>query len=363
LDDFLERVSMGIQGNLRDMALADLIQHTCQDRKTAELSIQRAGNKASLFFKDGNLVHAQSGTETGEEVVYRLLKWEEGIFNLENGVEPPSKSIERGWSSLLLEGARRLDETGQRPPAVRAVPSIPAAAPAPAAPEVPSAPMVPTEVKPMVNFEQILGEMGAEITGYMGCALIGTDGIPIAAHPPMPKFDPRTPPPPGMRPGGPGGPPPGMGPGGPGGPPPGMGPGGPGGPPPGMRPGGPGGPPPGMGPGGPGGPPPGMGPGGPGGLPPGMAGAKTPMEMAEVISAQMTMLLKLVDTTTSKINLGEIEDNLTTTDFAYVLMRFLPGHKFFLGLTVDRRAGNLGNMRLITKLYAGRIAALLPGGG
>jgi predicted regulator of Ras-like GTPase activity (Roadblock/LC7/MglB family) len=324
---------MGIRGNLRDMGLADLIQHTCQDRKTAQLEIQSAGVQAYLFFKDGNLVHAQSGGETGEEVVYRILKWDEGSFTLETGVEPPATTIVRVWSSLLLEGARRLDETGQSLPVVGFELND------------------QLEVNPMVNFEEILGQMGAEVTGYLGSALIGTDGIPIAAHPPMVKFDPRSGPPPSMR---PGGPPPGMGPGGPGGPggpPPGMGPGGPGGP---------GGPPPGMGPGGPGGPggpPPGMGPGGPGG--PG--GPPSTMDMAEAISAQMTMLLKLVDTTSNKINIGEVEDNLTTTDFAYVMMRFVPGRKYFLGLTVDRRAGNLGNMRLISKMYANRISQLLPG--
>jgi predicted regulator of Ras-like GTPase activity (Roadblock/LC7/MglB family) len=82
--------------------------------------------------------------------------------------------------------------------------------------------------------------------------------------------------------------------------------------------------------------------------------------MVEAIVAQMTMLLKLVDTTAAKTKIGEIEDNLTTTDMSYVLMRFIPGHKFFLGLTVDRRAGNLGNMRLISRMYANRIAQLLP---
>jgi hypothetical protein len=96
-----------------------------------------------------------------------------------------------------------------------------------------------------------------------------------------------------------------------------------------------------------------MGPGGPG-----PQGA--PVGGPEMIAPQMTMLLKLVDTTAAKTNIGEIEDNLTTTDFAYVLMRFVPGHKYFLGVTVDRRSGNLGNMRLITKLYAGRFAQILP---
>jgi predicted regulator of Ras-like GTPase activity (Roadblock/LC7/MglB family) len=351
-----------IQGNLRDMALTDLIENTCQDRKTAQLDIRRAGVQVLLFFKDGNLVHAQSGGETGEEVVYRILDWSEGVFTLETGVEPPSTSIQQAWTSLLLEGARRIDEAAQSALAARAAAAAPpgetgrgspSAQPAPA---VQSESAAPLEVNPMANFEQILGEMGAEITGYLGSALIGTDGIPVAAHPPMVQFDPRT----GnlmgeAGPGGPGGPPPGMPPGGPGGP---------GGPPPGMGPGGPGGPPPGMGPGGPGGPPPGMGPGGPGGMPAGLVGPsgvpKSPMEVAEAISAQMTMLLKLVDTTTGKIKIGEVEENLTTTDFAYVMMRFIPGRNYFLGLTVSRKGGNLGNMRLISKMYANRIGQMLP---
>ena len=324
-----------LQGNLRDMALTDLIENTCQDRKTAQLDIRRAGVQVLLFFKDGNLVHAQSGGETGEEVVYRILDWSEGVFTLETGVEPPSTSIQQAWTGLLLEGARRIDEAAQSALAARAAAAAPPGETGRSRPSAQPAPAVqtenpaPLEVNPMANFEQILGEMGAEITGYLGSALIGTDGIPVAAHPPMVQFDPRT----GnlmgeAGPGGPGGPPPGMGPGGPGGPPPGMGPGGPGGPPPGLV--------------------------GPSGVP------KSPMEVAEAISAQMTMLLKLVDTTTGKIKIGEVEENLTTTDFAYVMMRFIPGRNYFLGLTVSRKGGNLGNMRLISKMYANRIGQMLP---
>jgi predicted regulator of Ras-like GTPase activity (Roadblock/LC7/MglB family) len=107
-----------------------------------------------------------------------------------------------------------------------------------------------------------------------------------------------------------------------------------------------------------------MPPGGPGGMPAGLVGPsgvpKSPMEVAEAISAQMTMLLKLVDTTTGKIKIGEVEENLTTTDFAYVMMRFIPGRNYFLGLTVSRKGGNLGNMRLISKMYANRIGQMLP---
>ena len=101
---------MAMQGNLLDMAVADLVQHNCEDRKTAQLTINHYEEEAELFFKDGSVVHASLGDMQGEEVMYRILGWQEGTFALETGVEPPAISIQRNWSGLLIEGARRLDE-------------------------------------------------------------------------------------------------------------------------------------------------------------------------------------------------------------------------------------------------------------
>jgi len=101
---------MGIKGKLRDMTIADLIQHTCQDRKTARLKIQHHNQQATLYFMDGNVVHAALGDLAGEEVVYHILQWENGTFDLETGVKPPATTISHGWASLLMEGAQRIDE-------------------------------------------------------------------------------------------------------------------------------------------------------------------------------------------------------------------------------------------------------------
>jgi predicted regulator of Ras-like GTPase activity (Roadblock/LC7/MglB family) len=101
---------MSLQGNLQDMAVADLIQHNCQDRKTARLEVEHNGQIATLFFHEGDVQHAAMGNLQGEEVVYRLLDWQEGQFTLEMDQTPPTVTINRSWSSLLLEGARRLDE-------------------------------------------------------------------------------------------------------------------------------------------------------------------------------------------------------------------------------------------------------------
>ncbi len=242
---------MSMQGNLHDMTVADMIQHNCQDRKTARLLIQNDGQQASLFFKDGNVVHAVSGDQEGEEVIYQILGWEEGTFNLETGVEPPAMTITRSWSGLLLEGAKRLDEETLEKDLFETVQSI------------------QPEVKKMAKLDDILKEMGGEVTGYVASAVVGMDGINIAQHA-RAKVDP------------------------------------------------------------------------------------------EAISAQMTMLIKLVDTAVTKLGAGVVEDNLTTFAGAYITMRFLPDKQYYLGLAVDRKSGNLGNMRLIGKMYAERIAKAMP---
>ena len=104
---------MALQGNLKDMAVADLIQHNCIDHKTARLLIDHNGQNATLFFKDGNVPHATLGDLEGEDVIYEILAWQDGQFTLEMGLESPNETISRSWSSLLLEAARRLDEASE----------------------------------------------------------------------------------------------------------------------------------------------------------------------------------------------------------------------------------------------------------
>ena len=80
----------------------------------------------------------------------------------------------------------------------------------------------------------------------------------------------------------------------------------------------------------------------------------------EAINAQMTLLIKLVDTTVTKIQAGMIEDFLLTTDHAYLLIRFLEGSDYFLGIAADKSKVNLGGMRLNSRVYSGRINDAMP---
>jgi predicted regulator of Ras-like GTPase activity (Roadblock/LC7/MglB family) len=108
---------MSMQGQLRDMGVAELIQHTCQDAKTARLALESGGKQAMIYFDAGEVVHAAQGELQGEPAVYAVLSWGEGSFALEAGVEPPARTIHRGYAGLLLEGAKRIDEGHLQDPA------------------------------------------------------------------------------------------------------------------------------------------------------------------------------------------------------------------------------------------------------
>ena len=154
---------MGLQGNIHDMSIADLIQQLCNDNKKAQLQVQNEKETALLYFKDGSLVHAILGPIEGEEAVYQLLTWEDGTFTLNNDVDTPKLTIERSWSGLLMEGAKRIDEQNLA---------------------AKTAAVDPKNIKE-VDFmagkmEELLQEMGGEMNGFIAATVAGMDGISIA---------------------------------------------------------------------------------------------------------------------------------------------------------------------------------------
>jgi len=163
-----------MQGSLQDMAVADLIQHNCQDQKTAQVIIQHNGKEATVFFKEGAVVHAALDELQGEEVIYEILQWQEGQFSLEVGQEPPAVTISRSWSGLLLEGARRLDEETNLSNNNVVLSS--------------------QEEKPMAKkkseiLADSLAELLSESSDIDGVAVVGVDGLVYSANVPQKALD------------------------------------------------------------------------------------------------------------------------------------------------------------------------------
>jgi predicted regulator of Ras-like GTPase activity (Roadblock/LC7/MglB family) len=101
---------MPLQGSLRELSLANLIQVNCQEMRSARLALANRSEKGEVYFSDGQVVHAVDDTRSGEEALFHMLLWEDGTFTLDTDVHAPETSIHTPWSDLLLEGMKRLSE-------------------------------------------------------------------------------------------------------------------------------------------------------------------------------------------------------------------------------------------------------------
>jgi hypothetical protein len=79
-------------------------------RRSGKLELQQAGKSGEIYLDRGIIVHAVSGTQMGERVVYSLMSWLEGDFIFSPDVASPERSIGSTTEQLLLEAARQAEQ-------------------------------------------------------------------------------------------------------------------------------------------------------------------------------------------------------------------------------------------------------------
>jgi len=126
-DDAPGRSADGFEGEVAGLGLSDLLQLNARNRFSGCFRIRHDDELGLIFFRDGEIVHAEMGSRIGEEAIWDVLEWQTGRFAVEpNVVTTARRSIHKGVEHLLLDAHRVMDErrlSGRpRPP--------PAAAPA-----------------------------------------------------------------------------------------------------------------------------------------------------------------------------------------------------------------------------------------
>ena len=76
-------------------------------------------------------------------------------------------------------------------------------------------------------------------------------------------------------------------------------------------------------------------------------------------AARFSMVMKLAEKASGKIGMGDVEDNLVTTDKSYILTRYLGNGSYFWGLAVTRNA-TLGSVRILMNEYADQLWDAIP---
>jgi len=114
----LERYSVkagnrGVSGALSEMGLPEIVQILWHGRKTGRLKVRAGSESGEIHFVNGSIYNALWATLRGEEAFYAMLRLMDGEFVLDPTFTAPQQVIQASPEALLLEGMRRLDESGR----------------------------------------------------------------------------------------------------------------------------------------------------------------------------------------------------------------------------------------------------------
>lgn len=134
-----------MSGNLEEIPLPDLLQLFGSSRKTGTLKVTSDGKVGRIHLRKGVLHQIEAETQdgqslpmSGKKIVYRMLSWETGLFELMPEEERQFESpLNASVQEVLMEGFRQKDELAQ----------LQSRLPAPDAPLQPHFPLEPKLVE------------------------------------------------------------------------------------------------------------------------------------------------------------------------------------------------------------------------
>jgi CheY-like chemotaxis protein len=99
-----------LRGSLAQMNVIDLVQSLEMGRKSCLLTMIRGDEKCEIYFNQGQAKHAIYGSTTGDEAVFKVLRWTEGNFQIDFEGKTTQETTTLNTQGLLMEGLRLLDE-------------------------------------------------------------------------------------------------------------------------------------------------------------------------------------------------------------------------------------------------------------
>lgn len=103
-----QELSQGFSGTIDGLRLTDLVQTACLSQLSHMLRVESAVGAGRIFFRSGQVFHAETEGKRGEEAFCHILLWENGCFEAypEDVPSDMEASIKRTWEYLLIEVLR-----------------------------------------------------------------------------------------------------------------------------------------------------------------------------------------------------------------------------------------------------------------
>jgi CheY-like chemotaxis protein len=103
-----------IQGRLEEMSVTELMQSLEMGQKSCRLTLRHGAETCELYFDAGQCRHAKLGDAEGDSVVYQVVQWVDGEFEIEFGAASDRVTTTHSTTGLLMEAMRLLDEESNK---------------------------------------------------------------------------------------------------------------------------------------------------------------------------------------------------------------------------------------------------------
>ncbi|HEY1271610.1 MAG TPA: response regulator [Terriglobales bacterium] len=100
-----------VRGNLSQMNVIDLVQSLEMGRKSCLLSLTKDDDRCDMYFTEGQVKHSVYGSLSGDEAVFKVLRWTGGNFQIDFEGKTTQESTTLNTQGLLMEGLRLFDES------------------------------------------------------------------------------------------------------------------------------------------------------------------------------------------------------------------------------------------------------------
>jgi CheY-like chemotaxis protein len=99
-----------LRGSISQMNVIDLVQSLEMGRKSCALTLTNKAETCAMYFKEGQVTHAQYGALLGDQAVFQVLRWTDGSFQIDFEGKTTKQTTTLNTQGLLMEGLRLLDE-------------------------------------------------------------------------------------------------------------------------------------------------------------------------------------------------------------------------------------------------------------
>jgi hypothetical protein len=87
------------------------VQSLEMGRKSCLLTLNNDQDRCEMYFREGQVTHARYGDLSGDEAVFKVLRWMGGNFQIDFEAKSSQETTTLNTQGLLMEGLRLLDES------------------------------------------------------------------------------------------------------------------------------------------------------------------------------------------------------------------------------------------------------------